>query len=192
MPIYKRVTALQVETLLKRHLKDEGIDTNFEFAIYDDDLATKVQTRNFEKNNAFLGVPIFLDTNNESSYRLYVDFPERKRFLLSTILKMIVLSIVFTGVIILAYSSAIYQLIRQRQISQIKTDFINNMTHEFKTPIATINLAIDAIESQLEIKNSKKKHQYLKIMREENRRMHDQVETILTISQLDKSNTLID
>ena len=66
------------------------------------------------------------------------------------------------------------------------------MSHEFKTQIATINLAIDAIESQLEIQNSKKKQQYLKIMREENRRMHEQVETILTISQLDKSNTLID
>ncbi|MEF3079292.1 sensor histidine kinase [Winogradskyella poriferorum] len=187
VPIYKRVTALQVETLLKRHLKDEGIDTNFEFAIYDDDLATKVQTRNFEKNNAFLGVPIFLDTNNESSYRLYVDFPERKRFLLSTILKMIVLSIVFTGVIILAYSSAIYQLIRQRQISQIKTDFINNMTHEFKTPIATINLALDAIKNPKIIADQDKVKRYLGMIKDENKRMHAQVENVLRISKLEKN-----
>ena len=60
---------------------------------------------------------------------------------------MLILSIVFTSVIILAYSSALYQLIKQRQISQIKTDFINNMTHEFKTPIATINLALDSIKN---------------------------------------------
>ena len=76
-----------------------------------------------------------------------VDFPERKKYLISSILWMIVLSIVFTGIIIIAYASAIYQLLRQRQISQIKTDFINNMTHEFKTPIATINLALDSIKN---------------------------------------------
>lgn len=54
---------------------------------------------------------------------------------------MATLSIIFTLIIIVAYSSALYQLMRQKQISEIKTDFINNMTHEFKTPIATINLA---------------------------------------------------
>merc|ERR1712000_614440 len=160
--------------------------TLVEFAIYDDDLATKVQTRNFNKSNAYFGIPIFLDTNNESSYRLWVDFPDRKKFLLSSILKMIVLSIVFTGVIILAYSSAIYQLIRQRQISQIKTDFINNMTHEFKTPIATINLALDAIKNPKIIADHDKVKRYLGMIKDENKRMHAQVENVLRISKLEK------
>jgi len=53
----------------------------------------------------------------------------------------------FTIIIIIAYTSALYQLIKQRKISQMKSDFINNMTHEFKTPIATINLALDAIKN---------------------------------------------
>jgi two-component system phosphate regulon sensor histidine kinase PhoR len=65
---------------------------------------------------------------------------------LSELASITILSI-FT-LIIVAYSSALNQLIRQRQISEIKTDFINNMTHEFKTPIATINLALDAIKTQ--------------------------------------------
>jgi signal transduction histidine kinase len=56
------------------------------------------------------------------------------------------LSLVFTLIIIIGYMSAVYQLIRQRKISQMKSDFINNMTHEFKTPIATISLALDAIK----------------------------------------------
>ena len=85
--------------------------------------------------------------NDESDFILYANFPERKKFIYESILGMMLLSIVFTTIIIIAYSSAIYQLIKQRQISQIKTDFINNMTHEFKTPIATINLALDAIKN---------------------------------------------
>ncbi len=187
VPINRRISPVQVETLLRRELKDEGVNLKFEFSIYDDDLATKVQTENFEKKPNPYGVPIFLDNNNESSYRLYVDFPDRKKYLLSSILWMVVLSIIFTGIIIIAYVSAIYQLIRQRQISQIKTDFINNMTHEFKTPIATINLALDAIKNPKIINDQEKVKRYLGIIKEENKRMHAQVENVLRISKLDKN-----
>ncbi|EDP69874.1 two-component regulatory system, sensor kinase protein [Flavobacteriales bacterium ALC-1] len=186
IPIYKRITVKQVKTLLARQLQGEGIDLNFEFSIYDDDLATKVQTENFEKKNAY-GVPIFLDNNNESSYNLWVDFPDRKKYLLSSILRMIVLSIIFTGIIIIAYVSAIYQLIKQRKISQIKTDFINNMTHEFKTPIATINLALDSIKNPKIIGDQDKVKRYLGMIKEENKRMHAQVENVLRISKLEKN-----
>ena len=91
--------------------------------------------------------PIFYDENNQSLYRLLVNFPDDREYILSSIIGMILLSIVFTSIIIIAYSSALYQLLKQRKISEIKTDFINNMTHEFKTPIATINLALDAIKN---------------------------------------------
>ncbi|WP_296313866.1 sensor histidine kinase [Winogradskyella sp. UBA3174] len=188
VPIYKRVTKQQVETLLERELKGEGIDLDFEFSIYDTDLATTVQTVNFQKNpESTTGVLVFLDNNNESSYSLYVDFPNRKKYLLSSILWMVVLSIVFTGIIIVAYSSAIYQLIKQRQISQIKTDFINNMTHEFKTPIATINLALDSIKNPKIIGDQEKVMRYLRMIKEENKRMHAQVENVLRISKLEKN-----
>ena len=186
VPIYKRITTLQVETLLRRELKDEGIDLKFEFAIYDDDLATKVQTQNFEKKDAY-GIGVFYYNNNESNYTLFVDFPDRKKYLLSSILKMIVLSVLFTGIIIIAYAGAIYQLIKQRQISQIKTDFINNMTHEFKTPIATINLALDSIKNPKIINDQEKVKRYLGMIKEENKRMHAQVENVLRISKLEKN-----
>lgn len=186
VPIYKRVTDVQVKVLLDRELNSEGINLKFEFAIYDDDLATKVQTQNFEKLGAY-GMPIFLDTNNESSYVLWVDFPDRKKYLLSSILWIIVLSFVFTSIIIIAYVSAIYQLIKQRQISQIKTDFINNMTHEFKTPIATINLALDSIKNPKIINDKEKVLRYLGMIKEENKRMHSQVENVLRISKLEKN-----
>jgi len=187
-PIYKRISPDVVEELLREQLKNDGIDINFEFAIYDKDLATKVQSNDFEyvKSSTY-GVPIFLDNNNESNYRLYVNFPNRGEFLFSTILKMLVLSVVFTSIIIIAYTSAIMQLIEQRKISQIKTDFINNMTHEFKTPIATINLALDAIKNPKIINDQEKVKRYLKMIKDENKRMHAQVENVLRISKLEKN-----
>lgn len=187
-PIYKRVSKEEVNALLESKLKQNGINTPYEFAIYDKDLATKVQTDNFERNTeSTVGVPIFLDNNNKSDYLLYVDFPERRRFLLSSILGMIVLSILFTSIIILAFSSAIYQLIKQRKIAQIKTDFINNMTHEFKTPIATINLALDSIRNPKIIVDQEKVMRYLNMIKDENKRMHAQVENVLRISKLEKN-----
>ena len=96
------------------------------------------------------------------------------------------MSIIFTLIIIIAYSSALNQLLKQRQISEIKTDFINNMTHEFKTPIATINLALDAIKNPKVIDDKEKIHRYLQMIREENKRMHAQVENVLRISKLEK------
>ncbi|MDN3494003.1 sensor histidine kinase [Winogradskyella bathintestinalis] len=186
-PVYRRITATEIKTLLRRELKNEGIDLDFEFAIYDDDLATKVQSSNFEMTNEAYGVPIFLDNDFESSYNLWVDFTERKKYLLSSILWMIVLSIIFTSIIIIAYTSAIYQLIKQRQISQIKTDFINNMTHEFKTPIATINLALDSIKNPKILNDQEKVKRYLGMIKEENKRMHAQVENVLRISKLEKN-----
>ncbi|MEY8869767.1 sensor histidine kinase [Meridianimaribacter flavus] len=185
--VYKRITSEEVSGFLKKQLKNNGIDINFEFAIYDKDLATKVQSDDFEVSSATLGVPVFLDNNGESDYRLYVDFPERNKFLFSTILKMLLLSIIFTTIIIVAYSSAVYQLIKQRKISQIKTDFINNMTHEFKTPIATINLALDSIKNPKIIGDQEKVMRYLGMIKDENKRMHAQVENVLRISKLEKN-----
>ncbi|SHH76832.1 sensor histidine kinase [Winogradskyella jejuensis] len=186
-PIYKRVSPELIETFIDKNLKNEGVEIDFEYAIYDDDLSTKIRTENFEKTTNSYGVPVFLDNNDESSFDLWVDFPERNKFLLSTILWMIVLSIIFTSVIIIAYTSAIYQLIKQRQISQIKTDFINNMTHEFKTPIATINLALDSIRNPKIIDDKEKVLRYLGMIKDENKRMHAQVENVLRISKLEKN-----
>jgi len=100
---------------------------------------------------------------------------------------MAVLSLIFTSVIVLAYSSAISQIFKQRQISQIKSDFINNMTHEFKTPIATINLALDALKNPKAKADEAFVERYLKMIRDENRRMHAQVENVLRISKLEKN-----
>ena len=110
---------------------------------------------------------------------------------MSSIIGMTLLSILFTVIIIVAYTSALFQLIQQRKISQMKSDFINNMTHEFKTPIATINLALDAIKNPKIFKNTDKVKSYLSMIKDENKRMNAQVENVLRISQLQKKQLII-
>ncbi|TXK74321.1 sensor histidine kinase KdpD [Mesonia sp. HuA40] len=186
LPIHKRVDTERVKTLIQNELAARRIQSGFEFAIYSKDLATKVRTANFDLDSpATYSTPLFKMNNN--SYRLYINFTEKKKEVLSSIAVMTFLSIVFTLIIIIAYYSAISQLVKQRQISQIKTDFINNMTHEFKTPIATINLALDSLRNPKIAQDKDRVNRYLGMIREENKRMHAQVENVLRISKLEKN-----
>ena len=188
MPIHKRLSKERVSTLLRNELKNYNLDTDFEFAVYSNSLATKVQTDNFSANYpATYSVPLYVDGSGNSNYNLLVNFTGKKKVVLSSVTLMAALSIMFTLIIVIAYSSALSQLIKQRQISQIKTDFINNMTHEFKTPIATINLALDAIKNPKIINDTEKVNRYLQMIRDENKRMNAQVENVLQISKLDKN-----
>ncbi|MEN3322433.1 HAMP domain-containing sensor histidine kinase [Mariniflexile soesokkakense] len=188
LPIHKRVTKEEIQKLLSEKLKEDSINIDFEFAIYSNDLATRVRSDNFENNDASVfSVFMFYNESNQSTYKLLVSFSDDKKFILSSIMGMILLSIIFTSIIILAYGSALYQLVKQRKIAEIKTDFINNMTHEFKTPIATINLALDAIKNPKVIDDKEKVVRYLAMIKEENKRMHAQVENVLRISKLEKN-----
>lgn len=187
MPIQQRISKDRLERLLRSEMEEAGVKTPFEFGVYSNGLATKVRSERFRFDKyATYSNPIFTDNEGNSRYQLLVSFPQKKKFLFSELLGITVLSIVFTLIIIIAYSSALNQLIKQRQISQIKTDFINNMTHEFKTPIATINLALDAIKSPKVTGNPETTVRYLQMIRDENKRMHAQVENVLRISKLEK------
>ena len=187
IPLHKRVSKEEIQRLMEKELGERGLNTPFEFAVYSKNLATKIRTRNFELNHkTTYGIPLFVNEDLDTRYELYVDFSEKGKEVLSTILGMAILSLVFTSVIVLAYASALSQLFKQRQISQIKSDFINNMTHEFKTPIATINLALDALKNPKVADNKDFLTRYLKMIRDENRRMHAQVENVLRISKLEK------
>ncbi len=186
-PIHKRVTVSDIQKLLSKKLLEDNIDIEFQFAIFQNDVGTKIQSDNFNQSlPTTLETPIFLDENDESDFELLINFPARKRFILSSIVGVTLLSMLFTIIIIIAYTSALYQLIKQRKISQMKSDFINNMTHEFKTPIATINLALDAIKNPKIFSDNEKVMRYLQMIKEENKRMNAQVENVLRISQLQK------
>jgi len=183
----KWVSKDKMTKTIKAELEQNDVFTPFEFGLYHNNMPTKIRSGNLKYDpNSTLLHNVFPDSEGLSSYVLQLSFPEKKVYIFNSLLGITSLSIVFTLIIIIAYLSAINQLIKQKQISEIKTDFINNMTHEFKTPIATINLALDAIRNPKIFDDKEKVQRYLQMIRDENKRMHSQVENVLQISKLDK------
>lgn len=124
----------------------------------------------------------------ESPGDLSLYFPNRTRIVLGSVLGMLSLSVVFTAIVLFCFWYTIQVIYRQKQLSEMKTDFINNMTHEFKTPIATISLAADSISSPMVVSNPDKIKRFVDIIRQENRRMNSQVERVLQMALIDKKD----
>jgi|TARA_B100001105_G_scaffold230746_1_gene203129 two-component system phosphate regulon sensor histidine kinase PhoR len=192
-PIHRRLTNVELELLLQRELRDRDIDIPFQYRVFNGDLATKVGSDNYTNLEGLKKYksPLFVNEKGDSDFALVIAFPERIFFLRSSLTTLILLSLLFTITIIITFTSTIYQVLRQKKVSEMKSDFINNMTHEFKTPIATIKLALDAIKNKQVQNNLLKRDQYLKMIRDENERMNFQVENILRISQLDRKENII-
>jgi two-component system phosphate regulon sensor histidine kinase PhoR len=117
---------------------------------------------------------------------LTIVVPHEKSFIWKSMTWLIVGSVFFTLIIISAFFITIRALLKQKKLSEIKSDFINNMTHEFKTPLATISLAVDALKNEKVINDREKTNYFTGIIKEENKRMNKQVETILQAALLDK------
>ena len=187
-PIQKRLSILELELLLRQELQVRDIRIPFEFRVFDGNRMTVVGSENYL---AYLGenqfkTPLFLRVDDSSRYELRLAFPGQKRFVRSSIMNSVFLSLLFIIIILVVFGVSLSQILKQKKISEIKTDFINNMTHEFKTPIATINLALDALINPKVSSDSKKVSNYLDMIRHENKRMNTQVEHVLQISQLEK------
>jgi two-component system phosphate regulon sensor histidine kinase PhoR len=121
---------------------------------------------------------------NNEMLNIYIIDPEN--YFQKHLATLLLFSILFTSVIIAAFVLTIRTMFSQKKLSEIKSDFINNMTHEFKTPIATISLASDALKNEKVISNRSQIEYYNGIIKEENKRMNQQVEKILQASQLEK------
>ena len=192
-PIHKRVNNVEIELLLQRELRERDLDLDYDYRVFDGELATKVGSdryTNLEGIEKF-SMPLFANDKGETNFSLVIGFPNRVSYLRSSISFLIILSIIFTLVIIISFVSTILSSIRQKNISEMKTDFINNMTHEFKTPIATIDLALNAVKNEKVKKDNTLVDKYLSIIKEENKRMNLQVENVLKISQLENKNILL-
>jgi two-component system phosphate regulon sensor histidine kinase PhoR len=175
----------QLKNLLKEELLDKAIPIDFEMVISGGD---SIQNRSFKSGGQrkLYKVNLFPDDIFRKNLELAVFFPQRNIFIGRTTSQLLGLSVVFTLIIFLTFSLSIYLIIRQKKISEMKSDFINNMTHEFKTPIATISIAADSISNEKVINEGDKVRFFAGMIKKENMRMNEQVERILQIARLDR------
>ena len=117
---------------------------------------------------------------------LSIIVPHQTTIVWKEMIWFIIGAILFTIIITTAFFITVRTLLKQKKLSEIKSDFINNMTHEFKTPLATISLAVDALKNEKVKSDADKTSYFTGIIKDENRRMNKQVETILQAALLDK------
>lgn len=179
----------EVENVLKQSLIYSNIQTPFEYAIIKDGV---VQEGNFKKagKTDFLKtkymVRLFPDNIIRQDLILSVIFPDRTNYVLGSMAWILGGSLLFSLLILATFALSLYLIIRQKKINEMKSDFINNMTHEFKTPIATISLAADTITNPKVINDETSIRHFISMIKKENSRMNKKVETILQIASLDK------
>lgn len=118
--------------------------------------------------------------------KLHIFFPAQNSFIFRSVSWLLAASLLFSLIILLTFTLSILFMLKQKKISEMKTDFINNMTHEFKTPIATISVAADSILNEKVMSDPQRVGYFVDMIKKENTRMNRQVEDILTIARLDK------
>jgi len=208
--ISSRLSGEQISEKIKKAFENVDLaEMEYEFALVSGPMSLfpsfELQSANFAVESAdsvsnFIPKSLFLITSPSGSMfenlttdeALLVIALDWKNVVLKSLSWNIALAILFTFVILAAFYTTIYTMIRQKKLSDIKNDFINNMTHEFKTPIATISLAVDALKNDKVVNDRDKMGYFSSIIKEENQRMNKQVETILKASQFDKKEADLD
>ena len=179
----------EIAYALKRSLSGAGIETPYEFAIIKNGKVQEGQYKKTQKNDFLKSkymVRLFPGNIIRQDLVLSVIFPERTNYVLGSMVWILAGSMLFSLFILATFALSLYFIIRQKKISEMKSDFINNMTHEFKTPIATISLAADTITNPKVINNETSIRHFIGMIKKENSRMNKKVETILQIASLDK------
>jgi two-component system phosphate regulon sensor histidine kinase PhoR len=179
----------EIDFNLKRSLAYAQIETPYEFAIIKNGVVQNISGKKEQKNDFVRSkykIKLFPDNIINQDLILSVVFPERANYVLGSMVWILGGSLIFSLFILATFALSLYFIIRQKKISQMKSDFINNMTHEFKTPIATISLAADTITNAKVINDEKSVRHFISMIKKENSRMNKKVETILQIASLDK------
>jgi len=179
----------EIEYTLNQALAYTNIQTPYEYAIIKNGIVQNGKFKKSQKND-FLkskySVRLFPDNIKRQDIVLSVIFPERTNYLLGSMVWILGGSMLFSLFILATFALSLYFIIRQKKVSEMKSDFINNMTHEFKTPIATISLAADTIVNSRVINDEISIRHFIGMIKKENSRMNKKVETILQIASLDK------
>lgn len=178
-----------INDILTEELENQNIPISFEFGILRDSTFLKndsTVTDSLHLLHSEYKINLYPNDIFQKNLKLSVYFPGRENFIYRSINWLLVASFLFSLIILITFGLSIFFIIRQKKISEMKSDFINNMTHEFKTPIATISVATDSIVNEKVLNDPGQIRYFAGMIKKENTRMNRQVEDILTIARLDK------
>ncbi|OWR15673.1 sensor histidine kinase [Chryseobacterium sp. VAUSW3] len=190
LPIEKRVDIAALDSVLSKELKLNGLNTKFGFAVMDKaNRLTKVVNDIYidQKDKSNYTYPLFTDSKERTLYTLALVFPRKDYSLAKNNLPMLLGTFMSLLTILGIYIISINYMMRQKKIADVKTDFINNMSHEFKTPLATISVATDSLANDKIATNPEKVKYYSGLIKQENLRMKKQVENVLNMSKLERN-----
>jgi len=175
------------------NLSQMNLDLDYEFLIYNNE-ENKIELSSAENPEILKSefkINLFQNDLMDSNLDLYLYFPNQRQYIQESNFFNIIISGIFLVVIGLCFYYVILKVFDLKKLSETKNEFIDNMTHELKTPISTISLACEALLDK-EITNKDSKENYVKIINDENRRLGGQVEKVLSIAKTEKKNYEID
>lgn len=183
-----RVSEEDLEQYLKEELVRRDIHTDYEYAVFSSFGAPVYHSNGYTTTmpNRSHRVVLFPNDIFANPNQLMVHFPNKNAYILSSLGVMAFSSMLIILVITLCFVYTIYIIFRQKKLSDMKTDFINNMTHELKTPVATISLASEMLMSDSVANDQARLQRFANVIHEENKRLGGQVEKVLQMAVLDK------
>jgi two-component system phosphate regulon sensor histidine kinase PhoR len=183
-----------LKNIIKKIFANKGLFMPFEFAlkkIFKNKDETLARSSAFNEKAVSFVTDLSTDKVFSTHNFLFIQFPTINNFVFSSMKNILLLSLLFSLLISTVFYYTIRLILNQKKLNEIKNDFVNNMTHELKTPIATISLALDSINNP-EIKNNEEHFkEYTRILKEENRKLNRHVERVLQMAQLDRGELQI-
>ncbi|REC64232.1 two-component sensor histidine kinase [Chryseobacterium pennae] len=190
LPIAQRVSPATLDSVITKELKIRGISAKFGYGIVDkDNKLTSIANKAYKekKDSNTYNYPLFTDKKYNTLYNLALVFPKKEYSLAMNNWPMLLGTFLSLLTILGIYIISINYMMRQKKLAEVKTDFINNMSHEFKTPLATISVATDSLANDKIATNPDKVKYYSELIKQENLRMKKQVENVLNMSKLERN-----
>lgn len=180
----------QIQEVLTEELQNRNIPIAFEYGILQDSTLINKSpvTDSLKLIETDYKLNLYPNDIFQKNLKLALWFPGRDSYIYRSLNWLLLASFLFSLIILMTFGLSVFYILRQKKISEMKSDFINNMTHEFKTPIATISVATDSITNEKVVNDPEKIRYFAGMIKKENNRMNRQVEDILTIARLDRKD----
>lgn len=190
--IEERVNFNDLDPYLRSEFINNGIDIPYHFSVIDKNGHVMYRCSDWEDKGSENSYSQVLFTNDPPAKMtmIKVHFPTKKSFIFDSVSFMIP-SMVFTVVLLITFIFTIYIVFRQKKLTEMKNDFINNMTHEFKTPISTISLAAQMLKDPAVGKSPQMFQHISGVINDETKRLRFQVEKVLQMSMFDKQKATL-